>query len=111
MNVDVIDKEFRRVIMISGAYKKLKISHQHQKLLRNHLRRGINISIDKKIKLLQRFGVATSDDFIYTQKNVIDVIAYVLRASQSAKRLGPHYLLEKFNSPTPKKANITKNSL
>jgi hypothetical protein len=103
MNIDIIDKEFRRVIMIRGAYRALKISHQHQKLLRNHLRRGIFISIDKKIRLLQRFGVSINDDYIYSHKNAIEIISFVLKASESAKQLGPEYLLEKFNSrPAPK---------
>jgi hypothetical protein len=97
MNIDIVDKEFRRVIMISGAYRQLKISHQHQKLLRNHLRRGINISMDKKIMLLQRYGWQ-NDQYIYTQKNVVDIIAFVLKSSEAAKLHGPQYLLEKYNS-------------
>lgn len=98
MNTDLVDIEFRKMIMVSGAYKKLGISHQHQKLLRNHLKRGVSISIDKKIRLLQKIGWR-SDQFIFTRTDMASFATFILKEGEAAKTLGPQYLLEKFLQP------------
>lgn len=95
MNTDLVDIEFRKMIMVSGAYKKLGISHQHQKLLRNHLKRGLSISIDKKIRLLQKMGWR-SDQFIYSRIDLVNFANFIFTQGSSAKSLGAEYLLEKF---------------
>jgi hypothetical protein len=95
MNPDVIDIEFRKAILVTGAYKQMGISHQHQKLLRNHLKRGIQISIEKKIRLLQKTGWR-SDQFIYSRTDMVNFAIFILKQGSSAKTLGGEYLLDKF---------------
>lgn len=99
MNADLIDIEFRKAILTSGAYRQMKISHQHQKLLRNHLKRGINISLDKKIKLLQRMGWR-SDQFLFTRTDLMLFGQFILKQREGAISLGIGYMVEKFlNTP------------
>lgn len=95
MNVTIIDTEFAKYIAKPGIYQQMKITHQHQKLLRYHLRKGVPISLNKKLTLLQRAGWR-QDQFQYTHEDLVAALKFSLQCAQSTRNMGAEYLAEKW---------------
>lgn len=95
MNLELIDQEFYKAISQVGAHKKMGITYTHRKVLCHQVRRGKYISLDKKIRLLQRAGWR-SDAFQYQRMDLLDFAKFILKTSAASKAHGPEYLLEKF---------------
>lgn len=95
MNTTVIDNAFAEMIHRKGVYKSIGITKTYQHQLRHQLRRGIHITYDQKLRLLQRSGWR-QDDVQYSRKDLLEAIAFTIRTSAAAREFGPAYVLEKW---------------
>jgi hypothetical protein len=95
MNTDIVHIEFEKMIRTRGIAKKVNLTREHVRVLRNQLRKGTFISLDKKCKLLQRSGWRM-DDREYTRTDLVSLAKEIIRASESARKLGPEYLVDKW---------------
>jgi hypothetical protein len=95
MDISIIDQEFKKYIYTPKMYKQMRITHNHQKLLRNHLKRGISISLDKKLRLLQRAGWR-SDKYSFTHSDLVLLAKFCINSTEVSRGFGPEYLVEKF---------------
>lgn len=78
-----------------GIAKHLQLTYSHVRTLRNHLRTGKTISLDKQLRLLQKAGWRM-DDKIFNQKDLVSLTRFILSSSAAAQGMGPEYLVEKF---------------
>lgn len=73
----------------------MRITRQHQLLLRYHLKKGIPISLNKKLRLLQRTGWR-QPEHSYTHRQLVEAVRFALKASAAAQAHGAEYLVEKY---------------
>lgn len=97
MNIERIDKDFETLIMQRGIYKKLGLTPEEVKYLRHNIRTGKGISIEKKMKVLQKSGWQ-QDQAEYTRQELIGFAKFVLRSGAAAKELGVAYLFDKWKA-------------
>lgn len=94
-NTGAINKAFYALIYQRGIYKQLRISSGQVRTIRYNISRGLPVSTDLKLKLLQRSGWR-QDGFIYTRKDLINLANSILKAGAMAKEFGAEYLVEKW---------------
>jgi hypothetical protein len=97
MNIEKVHETFSEMINIPGIYRRLKITKNNVAQYRWKLKRGVHITIDKKLLLLQRAGYHL-DSFKYTDRDLAEAIRFTIRASNATKNMGPEYLLEKWKA-------------
>lgn len=95
MTIEIIDAAFIKAIGERGSHRRMGISVNYAAQLRYKLRRGLTVSTDLKLKLLQRTGWITPDTR-YTYKDLVEVARVATGAGRAGKDLGPEYLVEKF---------------
>lgn len=95
MNVGIIHTEFERVVNLRGINHKLGVSKSVVAQYRWKLKLGINITLDKKLRVLQKAGCRL-EVYEYTDADMVKAIEYTLKASQHTRAMGAAYLLEKF---------------
>lgn len=95
MNIDNIHNVFEKTILMPGIYRKIGIPKNNVAQYRWKLKRGIKITIDKKLWVLQRAGYRF-ESLQYTDKDLVDILTFALNASQATRNMGPQYLLEKW---------------
>jgi hypothetical protein len=99
MITEIINQQFAKMIGTSGIHRTLGITANHVKVLRHRIRHGQKISLDKKIKLLEKSGWDPGDRK-WNDQDMIDLIKTCIRCSDAARQLGPGYILEKFKGGT-----------
>ena len=97
MNIELIHQAFECVVNERGIYHKLKIPKNNVAQYRWKLKRGIHITIDKKLSVLQKAGYRL-EVFEYSDHDLIEVIKFTIKSGQVAKELGPEYILSKYKS-------------
>jgi hypothetical protein len=95
MNTDDINKAFADLLATRGVHHQLGITSSAVRSLRFKLSTGAGVSTDTKIKLLQKSGWR-QDQYSYTRKDLVEAVAFALRASAAGKGLGAEYLVEKY---------------
>lgn len=90
-----INQAFAKMIATYRCHVKLGITANHVRLLRYQVKRGITISLDKKHRLLKRWGWKP-DAAKYTDQDIIDIIKFTIKTGTQAKQLGAGYILEKW---------------
>ncbi|MGN7786801.1 hypothetical protein ACTJIJ_19870 [Niabella sp. 22666] len=97
MNTDRIHNDFERLIFQRGIYKELRLTAADVKAMRRSVRRGTGITIDKKLRVLQRSGWR-QDAVVFTQADMVAFGKFVIESGASAKELGAAYLFEKWQN-------------
>lgn len=95
MNLKQIDEAFAEVVRRPGIYHQLKVKKNNVAQYRWKLKRGIHITLDKKVSILQRAGF-NMQVFEFTDKDMVDLIRFVFRTSEAAREMGAEYLFEKW---------------
>lgn len=95
MHTQTIHDAFAEMIRKPAVHHSLNISGTHSRLMRWRVRHNFGISIDTKIKYLQRAGYRL-DQFQYTDADLVSLINFTLRSGIQAKEFGPAYILEKW---------------
>jgi hypothetical protein len=95
MNIEKVHTAFKEVISIPGIYHKLGIPKNNLTQYRWKLKRGINITLDKKLSVLQRAGYRL-ESFQFTDSDVISAISFSVKASQATRNMGAEYIFEKW---------------
>lgn len=95
MNTDAIHEEFARMINTRMIGRKLGLTAAAVAAIRYKLKAGRTISIDYKMKLLQRSGWR-QDERSYTYTDLVNAIRFALRQREAAQLYGPEYIAEKF---------------
>jgi hypothetical protein len=98
MNLEQINKIFAEVINRPGIYHQLNIPKNNVAQYRWKLKRGIHITVDKKLSVLQRAGY-NMQAFEWTDKDLVDAIRFALRQGDAARQMGAEYLFEKWKNP------------
>jgi len=97
MNTDVVEKAFSEMINERGVHRKLRVEDNYVQQLRYKLKNGIGVSMDTKLKLLQKSGWR-QDDKTYNRKDLVSLLNFYKRTSQAAKDQGPEYVIEKWEA-------------
>jgi hypothetical protein len=97
MNLEAIDSAFHNILNKKKAGLTIGISSQKVARLRYSLRRGVRISTDYKIRMLQRAGWR-QDDIQFSQRDMVEAVKFALRSGRSAQEMGAEYLVEKFKA-------------
>lgn len=97
MNVKSIDKAFKELIEQRGIYKKLGVSSGLIRTYRYNLVNAISISTDTKLDLLKKSGWR-EDDQQYTRKDLISLLNFYKKTSETARNAGPEYVIEKWEA-------------
>lgn len=95
MNTDVIDAAFRDMISQRGIYRKLGITAGNVRNIRYNLNNAIPVSTDLKLKLLQKSGWR-QDDKTYSRSDMVSLLRFYQRTSQTARDMGEEYVIEKW---------------
>jgi len=95
MNIEKVHSAFKEVIATPGIYHKLNIPKNNVAQYRWKLKRNVNITLDKKLWVLQRAGYRL-ESFQYTDKDMVAAIRFVINASQATRNMGAEYLYEKW---------------
>jgi hypothetical protein len=97
ISTEIIDKEFDRMIHKERIHRKLGMDSSAVTQVRWKLKHGKPVSLDYKIKLLQRSG-HRFDLPKFTHKQVVDAIKFALRTSEVAREMGAEYVMQKWLS-------------
>lgn len=97
MNADRIHNDFERLIFQRGIYKDLRLTAADVKAMRRSVRRGSGLSLDKKLRVLQRSGWR-QDAVAFTQADIVAFGKFIIESGASAKELGAAYLFEKWRN-------------
>lgn len=100
MNTDLLEKAFATMITKRSVHVDIGIDSNYVQQLRYKLRRGINIRMDTKLRLLQRGGWR-QDDKIYSRKDLVNLLNFWKTTSQAARELGPEYVIDKWKAGRP----------
>lgn len=95
MNADSIHADFAKLISRRAIHRQLGISSGAIRMQRRRLATGGNISLDTKLKLLQRSGWR-QEELAYTQKDLVAAVRFSLNSGKDAREFGPEYLVEKY---------------
>lgn len=95
MNIEKVHAAFKETIAIPGIYHKLNIPKNNVAQYRWKLKRGVNITLNKKLWVLQRAGYRL-ESFQFTDKDVIEAIRFVINVSQTTRNMGAEYVFEKW---------------
>jgi hypothetical protein len=95
---ELIDREFKQMITRHRIHRCLGITSAHVKVLRHQVRTGQRISLDKKLKLLTRSGWDPAAAK-WTDQEMINLVQFVLKASDTTRGFGAFYLFEKWKGP------------
>lgn len=102
MNIEKVHSAFKEVIAIPGIYHKLNIPKNNIAQYRWKLKRNINITLNKKLSVLQRAGYRL-ESFQWSDKDVVEAIKFVINASQATRNMGAEYLFEKWREAISRK--------
>lgn len=97
MNTYIIDKAFAEMIVKRNVYKDLGITSSSVRTFRYNLKQGIPISLDTKLRLLQKSGW-TQPANTFTRADMISFAKTWHKANEATKALGLEYALEKWES-------------
>jgi len=95
MDIDVIDKEFKKLISQRNVGPKLGETNNYIKQLRYKDKNGIGIGMETKIRLLQKSGWK-QEDGTFTRKDLVSLLNFYKRTSQAARDMGPEYVIDKW---------------
>lgn len=95
MNTDAIDKAFTALLKEKSVYKKLGETDNYIKQLRYKLKNGIGVSMELKLRLLQKSGWRQPDE-TFSRADLVSLLKFNNRASQATRDLGPEYVIEKW---------------
>lgn len=99
MTTEIIHQAFCEMIHRHRIHRCLGLTAGHVKVLRHNIRAGRAISVDKKLKLLEKSGwqpgLKQWDD-----QDLLDLIKLCTRQTDAARDFGPAYILEKFKNST-----------
>jgi hypothetical protein len=103
MNLDQINSKFKELVFTYGIHQNLNINSGRVRNYRQYLSKGQRISLDLKIKLLQRAGYTVMSEPGYTRADLVDLVEFVHKQGTA---LDPAYAVEKFltikaNAGTP----------
>ena len=101
MNADQINKQFEELLATgaegSKTRKAIGMSAEAAATYRNYINRGQPITLELKMKWLQKAGIPVHAPAAFTKADLVALINYYnSRASKSAKVLGAEYVVEKF---------------
>lgn len=97
MNIEKVHAAFKEVIARPGIYYQLGIPKNNVAQYRWKLKRGVNITLNKKLWVLQRAGYRL-ESFQFTDADVIDAIKFAINASQATRNMGAEYVFEKWKN-------------
>lgn len=97
MNIEKVHAAFKEVIATPGIYHKLGIPKNNLAQYRWKIKKGINVTLNKKLWVLQRAGYRL-ESIQYTDADVIAAITFALNASQATRNMGPEYVFEKWKT-------------
>lgn len=95
MNTDVINTAFAKLLSEKLVGPKIGIKYNHAAQLRYNIRNGRGISMDTKLRLLQKSGWR-QDDKVYSQKDLVEAVRFVIKQGIEAKAQDAEYLVEKW---------------
>lgn len=95
ISTDVIDREFDKMIFKERIHRRLGMTSDAVTQVRHKLKAGKVVSLDYKIKLLQRSG-HRFDLPLFTRKEAVELVKFVLRTSELAREMGAEYVMEKW---------------
>jgi hypothetical protein len=95
MNTDVIDKAFSELIHQREIHTQLGISSGNVRNIRYKLAKGLTVSTDTKLKLLQLSGWR-QDEEKYNRADLVSLLNFYAKTSQAARDQGPEYVIEKW---------------
>jgi hypothetical protein len=94
VNIDAIHTRFRELIFSPGAHKRIGIKASKVRNYRYYLNQGQRISLELKIRLLQKAGVPVMDpEAEYTKEDLLDFARMVRK---EAIEHDPAYAVDKF---------------
>lgn len=97
MNIAAIDTAFKEVINRRGIHKTAGRSLNSVLQLRWRFKHTKNVSYSTKIFYLQKAGVHM-EKYLYTEKDLVSLLNFYNRTSQSARNLGNEYVVEKWKN-------------
>lgn len=95
ISTEIIEKAFEEMIFQEKIFRKLDISCDAVTQVRHKVKTGKHITLDYKIKLLQRAGYRF-DYPEYTRKEMAELVKFVLNTSEKAREFGAEYLIDKW---------------
>jgi hypothetical protein len=95
MHTQTIHDAFLELIEKPRVHHMLKITGNHAGYMRWRVRHNLGITLDTKIKYLQRAGFRL-DQFRYTDADILDAIKFTLRSGAQAKEFGAAYIFDKW---------------
>lgn len=96
MNIEILEKAFSELINIRGIHHKLQVKNNYVHQLRFKLKKGIHVSLDVKLRLLQKSGWR-QDDKIYNRKDLVSIINFWKRSGKAARAMGTEYVIDKWH--------------
>lgn len=97
MDLDLLNKDFVKLINQRGVHKKLGITSEYIRSLRHRSKTGSSISMDIKLHLLKKSGWNYADK-IYDRHDAINLVTFVLKSGPDAKSFGAEYLVDKWET-------------
>lgn len=95
MYIPAIHEAFCEMIQQPLIQRRMRISGHHARYMRWRIRHGKKISLEIKLKYLQRAGWRL-DQFKYTHDDLIDLVRFVIKTGDRARQFGPSYIVEKW---------------
>lgn len=97
MNTEAINTAFEEMIGRKKIHEELDIPANRVYQYRNQLKKGPEISLDKKLELLRKSGWR-EDEVKYGHNDLISLLNFYKRTSQAARDQGPEYVIEKWRA-------------
>ena len=77
MDLEKIEQDFAEMIQQRGIHKKLEVESHNVRAYRQYLKNGTPISLQLKMKLLQKAGyLVSSEEKEFTRKDLQDLIKW-----------------------------------
>lgn len=101
MNIEKVNTEFVRLLNTdkTGRRKRRGIGMDYRSAasLRYKLRNNIFISLELKLKWLQKAGIFVQSPNAYSREDLVSLLNYyTTRATESSKEIGVEYVVDKW---------------
>jgi len=93
--MDILEREFRKELKTRKGHQPMGMTVGAKQQFKLTLKRGKEVKHTTMRKYLRQAGYRI-DETGYSEKDLLDLIKFVLASSQFSRQLGPEYLLEKF---------------
>lgn len=97
MHTEILHEAFKEMINKPAIYNTLKISRTHVMYMRWRVRNNLNITLNTKIKYLQKAGYRL-EKYQYTDADLMDLVIFSFNVSKEARGFGAAYIIEKWKS-------------